>query len=205
MNDLIALIASKYNYWAFIVLMMIGLYAMIVKKNLVKKIIGMNIFQTSIILFYISVGAKERATIPIIEHGHGPTEAIKAVNYINPLPHVLMLTAIVVSVATLGVALALAIRVYRQYQTLEEDEIQSQINSHESYVSGTDYHGPADCCVTDNGLQLDTPKMVFSAGADCFFDFPGIIHSGHGRGIGEGRSHLPPWRVEAANGHRASY
>jgi multicomponent Na+:H+ antiporter subunit C len=129
MNDLITLIASKYNYWAFIILMMLGLYAMIVKKNLVKKIIGMNIFQTSIILFYISVGAKEQATIPIIEHSHG-TEAhqIQAINYINPLPHVLMLTAIVVSVATLGVALALAIRVYRQYGTLEENEIQSQIN-----------------------------------------------------------------------------
>lgn len=129
MNDLITLIASKYNYWAFIILMMIGLYAMIVKKNLVKKIIGMNIFQTSIILFYISVGAKENATIPIIEHGHGPTaSSIQAVDYINPLPHVLMLTAIVVSVATLGVALALAIRTYNQYGTLEEDDIQSQIN-----------------------------------------------------------------------------
>ncbi len=123
------LFAAKYNYWAFIVLMMIGLYAMIIKKNLVKKIIGMNIFQTSIILFYVSVGAKEQASIPIIEHGHG-TEGHQAlaINYINPLPHVLMLTAIVVSVATLGVALALAIRIYHQYGTLEENEIQSQIN-----------------------------------------------------------------------------
>jgi len=126
-NDLITLIAAKYNYWAFIVLMMIGLYAMIVKKNLVKKIIGMSIFQTSIILFYISVGAKESATIPIIAHGH-QEKVIQATAYINPLPHVLMLTAIVVSVATLGVALALAIRIYNQYQTLEEDDIQSQIN-----------------------------------------------------------------------------
>lgn len=128
MNDLITLIATKYNYWAFIALMMIGLYAMIVKKNLVKKIIGMNIFQTSIILFYISVGAKRDATIPILKDAHGRVESIQAMDYINPLPHVLMLTAIVVSVATLGVALALAIRVYRQYQTLEENEIQSQIN-----------------------------------------------------------------------------
>ena len=81
MNDLITLVASKYNYWAFIILMMLGLYAMIVKKNLVKKIIGMNIFQTSIILFYISVGAKEHATIPIIEHSHGAeTHPIQAIN-----------------------------------------------------------------------------------------------------------------------------
>lgn len=131
MNDLIQLIISKYNYWAFIALMMIGLYAMITKKNLVKKIIGMNIFQTSIILFYISVGAKQNATIPIIHHGDGADghAVIRAIDYINPLPHVLMLTAIVVSVATLGVALALAIRIHRQYGTLEENDIQSQIRT----------------------------------------------------------------------------
>ncbi|MCP4752811.1 MAG: cation:proton antiporter subunit C [Proteobacteria bacterium] len=129
MDEIISFVVSKYNYWAFIILMMIGLYAMIAKKNLVKKIIGMSIFQTAIILFYVSSGAKKNATLPIIEHGHGETpHPILAVDYINPLPHVLMLTAIVVSVATLGVALALAIRVYHQYGTLEEDEIHSQIN-----------------------------------------------------------------------------
>ena len=81
-----------------------------------------------IILFYISVGAKKGATIPIISHGHGEEiHVIHAAEYINPLPHVLMLTAIVVSVATLGVALALAIKVYRQYDTLEEDEINKTI------------------------------------------------------------------------------
>jgi multicomponent Na+:H+ antiporter subunit C len=108
--------------------MVIGLYAMIVKNNLVKKIIGMNILQTAIILFYISTSAKKDATIPIIMHGHhGETHTVHAVDFINPLPHVLMLTAIVVSVATLGVALALAVQVYRQYDTLEEDEINAQI------------------------------------------------------------------------------
>jgi multicomponent Na+:H+ antiporter subunit C len=107
---------------------MIGLYAMIVKNNLVKKIIGMNILQTSIILFFISIGAKNKATVPIVEHAHGAeNHAIHAVNYINPLPHVLMLTAIVVAVATLGVALALIIRLHRQYNTLEEDEILAQL------------------------------------------------------------------------------
>ena len=128
MNEILTTIISKYNYWGFILLMMIGLYAMMVKKNLVKKIIGMNIFQTAIILFYVSIGAKKGATIPIISHGHGEdTHVIHAAEYINPLPHVLMLTAIVVSVATLGVALALAIKVYRQYDTLEEDEISKKI------------------------------------------------------------------------------
>jgi multicomponent Na+:H+ antiporter subunit C len=108
--------------------MMIGLYAMIAKNNLVKKIVGMNIFQTAIILFYVSIGAKRGATIPIIEHAHGAASHMtKAADYINPLPHVLMLTAIVVAVATLGVALALAIKVYNRFQTLEEDEILAQI------------------------------------------------------------------------------
>lgn len=122
------LIIAKYNYWAVITLLLIGLYAMIAKKNLVKKIIGMNIFQTAIILFYVSIGSKKGATIPIILQGHdGSSHAVNAADYINPLPHVLMLTAIVVSVATLGVALALAMKIYSQYGTLEEDEILGKI------------------------------------------------------------------------------
>lgn len=131
MSDIIATIIAKYNYWIYITLMMIGLYAIIAKNNLVKKIVGMNIFQTAIILFYVSIGAKRGATIPIIEHAHvggpGSSHVINAARYINPLPHVLMLTAIVVAVATLGLALALAIKVYNRYQTLEEDEILAQI------------------------------------------------------------------------------
>ncbi|MFH2067719.1 MAG: cation:proton antiporter subunit C [Pseudomonadota bacterium] len=128
MDDMIAIILSKYNYWAVITLMMIGLYAMIVKNNLIKKMIGMNIFQTSIILFYVSMGMKKDATIPILEHHPGMQEHVyHAADYINPLPHVLMLTAIVVSVATLGVALSLALKVYDQYGTLEEDEINAKI------------------------------------------------------------------------------
>jgi multicomponent Na+:H+ antiporter subunit C len=129
MGDIIQTLVAKYNYWIYITLMMIGLYAMIAKNNLVKKIVGMNIFQTAIILFYVSIGAKKGATIPIIEHGHGGHghNVVHALDYANPLPHVLMLTAIVVAVATLGVALALAIRVYDRYNTLEEDEILAQI------------------------------------------------------------------------------
>jgi multicomponent Na+:H+ antiporter subunit C len=120
----VELIISKYNYWVYIVLMMIGFYAMIGKRNLVKKLVGMNIFQTAIILYFISTGAKRGATIPIVEHAHGGAmHAIHAANYVNPLPHVLMLTAIVVMVSTFGVALALIIMLYRRYKTLEEDEI----------------------------------------------------------------------------------
>jgi len=124
MDDILFILISKYNYWGYIILMMVGLYAMIIKKNLVKKIIGMSIMQTAIIFFYVSIGVKKNATIPIITRGHNnAADIVRAADYINPLPHVLMLTAIVVAVATLGVALALAIKVYRHYDTLEEDEI----------------------------------------------------------------------------------
>ena len=122
------ILVSRINYWVYIALMMIGLYGIIVKKNIIKKIIGLSILQTAVILFFVSIGAKRNATIPIIPHSHdlAPT-AVSAVHFINPLPHVLMLTAIVVAVATLGVALALTIKIYRQYNTLEEDEILPQI------------------------------------------------------------------------------
>jgi multicomponent Na+:H+ antiporter subunit C len=121
--DMLDYVISKYNFWIYIILMMIGLYAMIGKKNLVKKLIGMNIFQSAIILFYVSIGVKAGATVPILSgHGHGH-EAIEVASYINPLPHVLMLTAIVVSIATTGIALATLILIYRKYNTLEEDEI----------------------------------------------------------------------------------
>ncbi|MFP3984030.1 MAG: cation:proton antiporter subunit C [Desulfurivibrionaceae bacterium] len=118
---------DNYNYWIYIILMMIGLYAMLTKNNLIKKIMGMSIFQTAVIVFYVSIGAKKDATIPIIEHAHDHTEAISALHYANPLPHVLMLTAIVVSVGTLGVALAIAQKIYNRYNTLEEDEILEQV------------------------------------------------------------------------------
>ena len=128
MEELASILLFKLNYWIYILLMMIGLFAMIAKKNLLKKIIGMNILQTAIILFFISAGAKNNATIPIIMHAHQTQgHATQAVNYINPLPHVLMLTAIVVAVATLGVALALIIKVFQQYRTLDEDEILAQL------------------------------------------------------------------------------
>jgi multicomponent Na+:H+ antiporter subunit C len=118
-------IVNYYNYWMYIGLMMIGFYAMMAKRNLIKKIIGMNIFQSAIILFYISTSVKKGATIPILEHaheGHG-AHVVDVMQFANPLPHVLMLTAIVVMVATLGVAVAVCVMLYRRYGTLEEDEI----------------------------------------------------------------------------------
>ncbi len=118
---MIEFFVSKYNYWIYVVLIMIGFYGMMAKNNMMKKLIGMNIFQWSIILFYISIGSKKGGTVPIIDPSLHP--AIRALDYINPLPHVLMLTAIVVGVATTGIALTLLIHVYRKYGTLEEDEI----------------------------------------------------------------------------------
>lgn len=117
--DTMDFIIGKYNYWVYIVLMMIGFYAMIAKNNFAKKLVGMNIFQTAIILYYISIASKKGgATIPIIQEGLDKVD-----QYLNPLPHVLMLTAIVVMVSTFGVAVAILIMLYRRYGTLEEDEI----------------------------------------------------------------------------------
>lgn len=123
------LFLAKYNYAGAFILMCIGLWAIIGKRNLPKKILGMSIFQTAIMLFYVSTAVKKDATLPIIDaHGaHGHDLVVHAAEYINPLPHVLMLTAIVVSVATLGVALALVQKVYREHETLEEPEILEQL------------------------------------------------------------------------------
>ncbi len=132
MDELLTILIARINYWVYIILMMVGMYGGIVKKNLMKKIIGMSILQTAVILFYVSIGAKNNATIPIIEHGHDTgLSAVQATHFINPLPHVLMLTAIVVAVATLGVALALVIKIYKQYNTLEEDELLKVIKERE--------------------------------------------------------------------------
>jgi multicomponent Na+:H+ antiporter subunit C len=110
------------TYWPYaftLVLMAVGLYGMLLKDNYVKKLIGMNIFQGAIILFFIALGYKTGGTVPIWDPalGNDPT------GYMNPLPHGLMLTAIVVSVATTGVALALLIRIYARYGTLDESAL----------------------------------------------------------------------------------
>jgi multicomponent Na+:H+ antiporter subunit C len=114
-------IFEHFNYIAYVVIMMVGLYAMAAKRNLMKKLIGLGIFQTSIMLLYVAAGAKEGASIPIVVKK--AAAGISPMDYVNPLPHVLMLTAIVVSVATLGVALSLVQIIYKEHQSLEEDEI----------------------------------------------------------------------------------
>lgn len=116
-------IVTKHSYWFYIILIMTGFYGMMAKNNLMKKLIGMNIFQWAIILYYISIGSKKGGTIPIIDTQAALHHAVRAADYINPLPHVLMLTAIVVGVATTGIALTLLVIIYRKYGTLEEDEI----------------------------------------------------------------------------------
>lgn len=110
-----------YNYWIFIFLMMTGFYIVIAQGNLVKKIIGLNIFQTSVFLLYISMGKVSGGTAPILIEAD--------VNYSNPLPHVLILTAIVVGVATTAVAMALIVRIQKAYGTIEEQEIHEQDSS----------------------------------------------------------------------------
>ena len=106
-----------WNYWVVVVLMMIGLYIVIARDNLVKKMMGLSIFQVSVILFYVSMGKVSGGTAPIIPEGGGE------VVYSNPLPHVLMLTASVVGVATLALGLAIVVRIHEAYGSVEEDEI----------------------------------------------------------------------------------
>jgi len=104
------------NYWVAIVLMMVGFYTVIAQHNLTKKVVGLNIFQVAVFVFYITMGKIDGGTAPILGDG------IEV--YSNPLPHVLILTAIVVGVATTALALALVVRIHHSFGTIEEDEIQ---------------------------------------------------------------------------------
>ena len=115
-------VLGLYNYWLFIILMMVGFYILISRRNLVKKILGLNIFQTSVFIFYISMGKIFGGTAPILMEGEGE------VVYSNPLPHVLILTAIVVGVSTTAVALSLVVRIKEAYGTIEGDEITAMDN-----------------------------------------------------------------------------
>jgi multicomponent Na+:H+ antiporter subunit C len=117
MMDLAGHVLTHWNYLAVIMLMMIGLYIAISRGNLVKKVMGMNVFQVSVILLYVSMGKVSGGTAPILIEGQGD------IIYSNPLPHVLMLTAIVVGVASTALGLALVVRVNEAYGTVEEDEI----------------------------------------------------------------------------------
>ncbi|MDA0997986.1 MAG: cation:proton antiporter subunit C [Proteobacteria bacterium] len=109
------------NYWIAIVLMMIGLYVVMAHENLIKKIVGLNIFQVSVFVLYISMGK--------VKGGPAPILADNITIYSNPLPHVLILTAIVVGVATTALGLALIVRVNEQYGSIEDDDIRDLENA----------------------------------------------------------------------------
>ncbi len=116
--SLLSELFGHYNYWVVIALIMIGMYVVMANPNLVKKVIGLNIFQTAVFILYISISEVEGGTAPIL------SDAFTL--YTNPLPHVLILTAIVVGVATTALALALVVRIHRAYGTVEEDEIDAE-------------------------------------------------------------------------------
>lgn len=115
---------GHYAYWFTIFLLCVGLYGILFKKNLVKKTIGLTVLQASVVLFFVSIASKWDATVPVRDTNI-PVEQVA--NYLNPLPHTLMLTAIVVGVATLGVAFTLLIGIYNRYGTLDEQELLEKI------------------------------------------------------------------------------
>ena len=114
-------VAGLYNYWIVILLIMTGFYVVISSGNLVKKIIGLNLFQASVFILYISMGKVVNGAVPILREGVTTSS--------NPLPHVLILTAIVVGVATTALGLALVVRIREAYGSVEEDDIHRQDES----------------------------------------------------------------------------
>lgn len=126
-------ILGLYNYWIVIVLMMIGFYIVIAHENLIKKLIGLSIFQTAVFFLYISVGKVAGGTAPIFDERYQL--------YSNPLPHVLILTAIVVGIATTALGLALVVRIQEAYGSIEEDEIQAQ-DSNDDLECQLEAYGP---------------------------------------------------------------
>lgn len=115
---------GHYAYWFTVILLCVGLYGILFKSNLIKKTIGLSIFQISVVLFYVSIASKWDATVTVRDYSI-PIENVA--NYLNPLPHTLMLTAIVVGVATLGVAFTLLIAIHNRYGTLDEQELLDKI------------------------------------------------------------------------------
>lgn len=114
-------ISGLFNYWVVMVLMMIGFYIVIAQPNLIKKLVGLTLFQTSVFIMYISAGKVAGGTAPILSDSYSL--------YSNPLPHVLILTAIVVGIATTALGLSLVVRIKESYGTVEENEIHSKDKS----------------------------------------------------------------------------
>ncbi|RBP51234.1 cation:proton antiporter subunit C [Arenicella xantha] len=112
------LVLDLFHYWVFAVLLMIGFYAVIAKSNLIKKLIGLSIFQAAVFLLYITMGKVEGGTAPIIQAG------IDNAVFSNPLPQVLILTAIVVGISTTALGLGIVVRIKEEYGSIEEHDIQ---------------------------------------------------------------------------------
>ena len=116
--------SGTVEYLLTIVLLLVGLYGIVARQHFLRKLMAMNILQVAVIVFFIALSAKSGATVPVvIEDGH----EVNVASYVNPLPHALMLTAIVVSVSTTGVALALLIRIRRRYGTLSETALLAKL------------------------------------------------------------------------------
>ena len=132
MDSNLNFIYGHLPYWLFIILMLSGLFIVVSRGNLIKKIVGLNIFQTSVFMFYISIGKMKGGTAPILLD---KSASNSAVIYSNPLPHVLILTAIVVGVATTALGLALTVRINKAYGSINEDEISASdlVEYHKKY------------------------------------------------------------------------
>ncbi len=143
---MVELFVDRYVYLFVLVLLSIGLYGMFAMRNLAKKLVGMTIFTTAIYLFFIEGSVKDGATAPIIS----PAVGVDAAGYVDPLPHLLILTAIVVGVGIVGVGLALLVRIYQAHGTLEENEVVARL-------SGSPQAGR-------RGHPLDEPAQATSAG-----------------------------------------
>lgn len=126
MDTLNGFLAARGIYMLTLILFFLGMYGMIISKNYMKKLMSMNVMQVACIYFFLCLGQKTGGTVPIFD-----PDFPQAAQYINPLPHTLMLTAIVVSLGTTGVAIALLIRMQEQYGSLEEDVILKEAARHE--------------------------------------------------------------------------
>lgn len=134
---------GQYNYWVVILLMMSGFYIVVSRGNLIKQVVGLNIFQTSVFILYISLAYVAGATAPIIHEAEGES-------YANPLPHVLILTAIVVNVSTTAVALSLVVRIRETFGSIEQDDIGNMLDDREA-------EHQAD---RNNGISTDASRKV---------------------------------------------
>ncbi len=135
---MIEIVLGHFNYWVSAVLIMVGLYIVMANANLVKKVIGLSVFQSAVFILYISLGKVDGGSAPIL------SEAVKV--YSNPLPHVLILTAIVVGIATTSLALALIVRIREEFHTIDEAgllEIEKQICTEENRIHGSSMGGRA--------------------------------------------------------------